>query len=266
MVKPTRARPAGTSRLVAQPEQVIAGDQAAAPQQALAEAEAASPVQLPAAVEVLGNKFVSQLDADSSLQDIETRITTITNEYVAEVGQLLGLVRDNEKWSTADYTSWEEYLRLRWDWTPQYANLLIRLVPMVKALSEYSDRPINASQGKELWPVWTQDDGRSKVIEVFKATPGKKSGAALKRTAIAMGYLTQEPEGAPAPSDPPLPRSYARFREFAELVNERDGAHLIEVAKADPDWGKGALLPALRQAVWTLESEFGSGDDTAGQE
>lgn len=207
-----------------------------------------------------GNKFVSQLSADSPLEEIEGRITAATNEYVAEVGTLLGLVRDNNLWEKTEtpYTSWEEYLRLRWNWTPQYANLLIRLAPVVQALSPHSDRPINAGQGKAIWPIWTQDDGPRKAIEVFQATPGKKSAAAITRTAVSMGYVEEEkPAAMPAKAGVVVPRSLVRFREFAELVSDRDGEHLIEAAKADPDWGKGALLPALRQAVWMLESEFG---------
>lgn len=224
------------------------------------------PAQAAPSEEPARNKFVSQLDANSPLEEVESRITAATNEYVVEVGTLLGLVRDNEMWrkSETPYSSWEEYLRIRWDWTPQYANLLIRLVPVVQAVSPYSERPINAGQGKALWPIWTQDGGREKAIEVFKATPGKKSAAAITRTAISLGYLTEEPKARPEPSAPPV---LSRFREFAELLDDGHGRKLIEAAKADPDWSRGKLLPALRAAVDLLESEFGepgSGDDASG--
>ncbi|SDL75438.1 hypothetical protein SAMN05421874_128102 [Nonomuraea maritima] len=220
----------------------------------------AVPAQSPAPA---GNKFVSQLDANSPLDEVESRITAATNEYVVEVGTLLGLVRDNEMWrkSETPYTSWEEYLRIRWDWTPQYANLLIRLVPIVQAVSPHSDRPVNAGQGKALWPIWTQDGGHDKAVEVFKQTPGKKSAAAITRTAVALGYIDEETKPQKEARAAAPPAVLSRFREFADLVSEGDGKHLIEAAKADPDWGKGALLPTLRQAVWMLESEFGDPSD-----
>jgi hypothetical protein len=171
--------------------------------------------------------------------EIENRITTVTNEYVAEVGRLLGLVRDNELWKKAEmpYGSWPEYLRVRWNWTPQYANLLIRLVPVVKALSPYSDRPINAGQGKAIWPVWMQEDGERKAVEVFKATPGKKSAAAIQRMAIAMGYLEGELEDEQdeGPAARPASAVWERFNTVLPVIEDHDG--LRSLMREAPEMG-----------------------------
>ncbi|MEU7856225.1 hypothetical protein [Nonomuraea sp. NPDC049141] len=79
------------------------------------------------------------------------------------------------------------------------------------------------------------------------------------RVARAKGYLPTEDDAdsEPAPEGGVHSKNLVRFRQFTELVSDREGRHLIEAAKEDPDWGRGALLPTLKQAVWMLESEFG---------
>lgn len=181
-----------------------------------------------------GNKFVSELGPDSPLEAIEDRIRTSTNEYVAEVGRLLGYVRDRELWRKAatPYNSWDEYLRLRWDWTRQYANLLIRMVPVIEACSPHSDRPINGGQGKALLRV-VERHGIDAAVEVFKATPGRRSAAALEKTAVRLGYL--EPEEKPKPAEPSFAELWARFEPVLPVV--RDLPALADLAKAAPERG-----------------------------
>ncbi|MET7339147.1 hypothetical protein [Nonomuraea sp. NPDC005650] len=136
----------------------------------------------------LDNKFVVEIDGNSSLEEIENRIATIHRQFYGELGMLLGYIREGRKWETAGYKSWPEYLRIRWDWTASYGNRLILIAPVIHGLAPYSDKEINPGQGHAIAPVW-HDVSHDAAIEVWKATPGRKSAAALEKTAIEMGYL-----------------------------------------------------------------------------
>ncbi|MEV4364584.1 hypothetical protein [Nonomuraea sp. NPDC049625] len=273
--KPARGRPNREPRIVAAPEPVSAGDQTAAEVEATASpavtlaseltgtgGTALSPVSAspePAGSQTPSDVFVEKMSrgAVPTLEDCERHITAITTQWLLAVGRALAAIRDHELFQEKGYTSFTAYIKAEHPWHPSYVSRVIADIPVVEALSEHGvDRDLNEGQATAVRPV-LEMHGREALYEVWDSTQGKKSAAALVRVARAKGYLSTEHADEFAREGTAHSRNLARFRQFAELVSDGEGRRLIEAAKEDPDWGKGALLPALKQAVWMLESEFG---------
>jgi hypothetical protein len=193
-----------------------------------------------------------------TLEDCERHITTVTMQWLLAVGRALEAIREHELFQEKGYTSFTAYIKAEHPWHPSYVSRVIADIPVVEALAEHGvDRDLNEGQATAIRPV-LETHGRDALYEVWDATQGKKSAAALVRVARSKGYLAlEEADDDDTAPDAAGSRNLTRFRQLTELVSTGEGRHLIEAAKEDPDWGKGALLPALRQAVWMLESEFG---------
>jgi hypothetical protein len=171
------------------------------------------------------------------------------------VGRALAAIRDYELFRDKGHTSFTAYIKAEHPWHPSYVSRVIADIPVVEALADHGvDRDLNEGQATAVRPV-LEEHGRDALYEVWDSTQGKRSAAALMRVARAKGYLPAE--DAPPQEGVIHSRNLGRFRQFTELVGDREGRHLIEAVKEDPDWGRSALLPALKQAVWILESELG---------
>lgn len=169
----------------------------------------------------LDNKFVVEISSDSSLEEIENRITTIHRQFYGELGVLLGYIREGKKWETAGYTSWPEYLRIRWNWTASYGNRLILIGPVIQGLAPYADKEINAGQGHAIAPVW-YDVSHEAAIKVWQSTPGRRSAAALEKTAIEMGYL--QPSAAKEEPEAPL---WKRYDDALAVLDDRESRRTL---------------------------------------
>lgn len=274
--KPARGRPNREPRIVAAPEPVSAGDQTAVEVEATASPVATlaseltgtggtslSPVGAspePAVSQAPpSDVFVEKMSRGDvpTLEDCEKHITAITTQWLLAVGRALAAIRDHELFREKGYTSFTAYIKAEHPWHPSYVSRVIADIPVVEALSEHGvDRDLNEGQATAVRPV-LEMHGREALYEVWDSTQGKKSAAALVRVARTKGYLSPEDADELTQEGTVHSRNLARFRQFAELVSDGEGRRLIEAAKEDPDWGKGALLPALKQAVRVLESEFG---------
>ena len=191
----------------------------------------------------LDNKFVVELDANSSLEEIENRITTIHRQFYGELGVLLGYIRDGKKWEIAGYKSWPEYLRIRWNWTASYGNRLILIGPVIQGLAPHADKEINAGQGHAIAPVW-YDVSHDAAIEVWNATPGRKSAAALEKTAIEMGYLqpsTTAEESTNTSSSP-----WKRYDDALAALDDEEG--LRNLVHDAPEKGFAVACKLLKTA------------------
>ncbi|MGW4410945.1 hypothetical protein ACWEJ6_43410 [Nonomuraea sp. NPDC004702] len=274
MAKPVRGRPARETRIIAAPEPVAAGDHVDVTLEASADAPSLAPASQPVGTvsaspahpSVLepairaSDAFVEKVSRGDvpTLEDCEKHITAITTQWLLAIGRALAAIRDYELFREKGFTSFTAYIKAEHPWHPTYVSRVIAGIPVVEALAEHGvDRDLNEGQVTAMRPV-LEAHGRDALFEVWDSTVGKRSAAALVRVARAKGYLP--PEG----SDQELQeegrhysRNLARFRQFTDLVGSGDGRRLIEAAKEDPVWGQGALLPALKQAVVMLESEFG---------
>ncbi|MFG1620177.1 hypothetical protein ACGFI3_46150 [Nonomuraea wenchangensis] len=194
-----------------------------------------------------------------TLEDCERHITTVTMQWLLAVGRALQAIREHELFKEKGYTSFTAYIKAEHPWHPSYVSRVIADIPVVEALAEHGvDRDVNEGQATAVRPV-LEEYGREALYEVWDSTQGKKSAAALVRVARAKGYLpAEEDAGELAQEGSVYSRNLSRFREFAMLVTDGEGKRLIEAAKEDPAWGKDVLFPALQQAVWVLESEFGN--------
>ncbi|MEU5869571.1 hypothetical protein ABZ815_51000 [Nonomuraea sp. NPDC047529] len=191
-----------------------------------------------------------------TLEDCEKHITAITTQWLLAIGRALAAIRDHELFQQKGYTSFTAYIKAEHPWHPSYVSRVIADIPVVEALAEHGvDRDLNEGQATAVRPV-LESHGRDALFEVWDSTEGKRSAAALVRVARAKGYLPPEAASEPGREEGTYSKNLAQFRQFAELVSSGEGRRLIEAAKEDPDWGKGALLPTLKQAVWMLESEF----------
>ncbi|MFI7455450.1 hypothetical protein ACIBQX_48885 [Nonomuraea sp. NPDC049714] len=179
----------------------------------------------------LDNKFVVEIDGNSSLEEIENRITTIHRQFYGELGVLLGYIRDGKKWEPSGYKSWPEYLRIRWNWTASYGNRLILIGPVIQGLAQYSDKEISAGQGHAIAPVW-YDVSHDAAIEVWKATPGRKSAAALEKTAIDLGYLQPNTTKESKNTSSSL---WKRYDDALTVLDDEDG--LRNLAQDAPEKG-----------------------------
>lgn len=198
-----------------------------------------------------GNKFVSAFDGASTLHELEKAITDVTHQHLIDIGTLLGLIRDHEKWTEGEtpYTSWGEYLRIRWNWTRQYANRLISLVPVVKVLAPHADREINAGQAQTLLPVYNRH-GQDAVLEIWSATPGNRSAASLEKVALSKGYLEVSTQKQVEAKKAIPPQGWLLFEPVLPLIQDVENLRML--AMEEPERG-AEMAAAMRRAADEIE-------------
>ncbi|WP_436764316.1 hypothetical protein [Streptosporangium sp. V21-05] len=154
------------------------------------------------AVALVDDKFVITTVADPftrklaagivpTLEDCEQHIVAITTQWLLGIGRALAVIREHERFLDKGYSSFTSYIRAEHQWHPTYVSRVIADIPVLEALSRHGvDRDVNEGQATALRPVW-EKHGEEALFEVWDATPGKRSAAALEQTARAKGYFDQ---------------------------------------------------------------------------
>ncbi|MEV4249334.1 hypothetical protein AB0J63_38705 [Streptosporangium canum] len=189
-----------------------------------------------------------------TLEDCERHIAAITTQWLLGVGRALAAIRDHELFQEKGYTSFTAYLRTEHPWHPSYVSRVIANIPVVEALERHgADRDLNEGQATAIRPVWEQH-GEEALFEVWDATTGKRSAAALVRVARAKGYLDPVDEQAQARS---ALSGLAQFRPVLKALS--DLRALRQAALESPE-GARELAATLRTALAELEADLESGD------
>jgi hypothetical protein len=124
-----------------------------------------------------------------TLDECEQHISRVTTQYLIGVGRALAAIRDHQLYKQRGYTSFGDYLAAEQPWKPPYVSRIISALPVVEALARHgAERDVNEAQATALRPV-LETHGEDALFEVWDATVGKRSAAALVRVARARGYL-----------------------------------------------------------------------------
>ncbi|MEU4834138.1 hypothetical protein [Streptosporangium sp. NPDC023615] len=185
-----------------------------------------------------------------TLEDCEQHIVALTTQWLLGVGRALVVIRDYERFLEKGYSSFTSYIRAEHQWHPTYVSRVIADIPVLEALSRHGvDRDVNEGQATALRPVW-EKHGEEALFEVWDATPGKRSAAALEQTARAKGYLDQL-----ATSHKPTTTFAAeagKLRAILQRVVKRDLAQTA--ASEDPDEVK-KVVAELRVLLDEIEKK-----------
>ena len=93
-----------------------------------------------------------------TLEDLEIIIGRGLQSFF-EVGQALATIRDNNLYK-AEYKTFENYCRLRWQLTPQHAGRQIKAAEIVKIIEPIGSIPIAESQVRPLFDLNPDHCGR----------------------------------------------------------------------------------------------------------
>ena len=151
-----------------------------------------------------------------------------------EVGQALATIRDNNLYK-AEYKTFENYCRLRWQLTPQHAGRQIKAAEIVKIIEPIGSIPIAESQVRPLFDL-NPDQQRATWKAAVTASRGKVPTAAEVKATRDELYPPAQPEPPPPP-----------VRDHAETLD------------AFRDFIR-SLPPERRRVAWTWINAFTRSD------
>lgn len=204
---------------------------------------------LPSALD--SSKRLAYCEAAIMRADRETELETerITQQYLLWVGEPYRLVRDEELFREAGYETFDAWGRALNGRSGDYMNKVIRIAPVVQALSSVTRRQLKEQPLRPLVSV-QRDHGDDAVRACWhKAeTSGDLTERGLRHAAAELGYKTAPQP--PAPAAVPAPRALTP----SALLNL---TRLKKLAATDPGQAL-ALCRNLREELDTLERDLAS--------
>ena len=179
-------------------------------------------------------------------------------EAFLEVGTALTKIRDTRLYK-AEFRTFEDYCRQRWDMTRQYANQLISSVHVVNSLETIVSKPTAESQVRPLSQLPTRERSAAWEEAVRSAPNGKPTAAKVQevvnsRLATINGqYAADPPDVAKARENGKIPHdAIVTVEEPDEPTTQEEIAEEHEEAKAqtqdemgDDDWFATLPLAAV---------------------
>jgi hypothetical protein len=160
---------------------------------------------------------------EPTLEDCEQQMVIVTNQWLIATSEALTYIHAGKKWQKSKgivYSSWQDYLRHRWDgMTKQRAHQLMKAGRSAAAVAPVAKSEIKESHARVLERIFEAvgtndllpDEAAAeaacrKVWQAAARQSGRPSAAALEKVAIREGFLPlgEEPKKPELPpADPP---------------------------------------------------------------
>lgn len=189
----------------------------------------------------------------------EAAAELVERHRILATGGSLEQIRENELWRERGYTSFDGCVQDLWGFSGDYANKMIRGLPVVRALGELaSSTQLKERQLRALVGVW-QTHGEKAVREVWEEAVrlGRTSGAGLEEAAKALGYgpaveipatVVNSKGSIPAPSAP-------QFDHRAEAMRLLNFDGFLRIAAQHHTEARG-VLEEMRRLLDEAEKEL----------
>ncbi|MFE2015657.1 hypothetical protein [Streptomyces sp. NPDC059491] len=185
--------------------------------------------------------------------DRETEAATerITQQYLLWVGEPYRLVRDEDLYQQAGYDTFDAWGRALNGHGGDYMNKVIRIGPVVRALSLITRRQLKEQPLRPLVSVH-REHGEEAVRECWRTAEaaGDLTERGLRHAAVSLGYKTAPEAATPAPRKPVIP-------SMPSL------AGLKHLASTNPSEAR-ALCQSLRNELDAIERDLAAAEVTQG--
>ncbi|MFE4660924.1 hypothetical protein ACFRFJ_30060 [Streptomyces hydrogenans] len=181
--------------------------------------------------------------------DRETDLATerITQQYLLWVGEPYRIVRDEELFRKAGYPTFDAWGRALNGHGGDYMGKVIRIAPVVRALSSVTRRQLKEQPLRPLVSV-QREHGDEAVRECWRRAEasGNLTERGLRHAAVALGYKIAPEPAASVPTPRPLtPSTLLNVGRIKRLVS------------SDPAQAR-TLLQGLRHEIDALERDLAS--------
>jgi hypothetical protein len=143
------------------------------------------------------------LSRKERLEAAEKVISAGMEEFY-RVGMKLKEVRDDELYKEAGYTTWEDYCRLRWDWSRDYTYKLMRAAEYRAVLPDVDTKSTNKNKG------WTEA-----TVREMTRLPDKRTATRVGAK-IIKAVNDSEKQAARDDNVKPLKFTKATVRKFVD--------------------------------------------------